>query len=118
MWAQRNPAHHISVGSIFVNGLDPRIDSKSLFETFSLFGNILSCKVTADPKGSSKGHGYVNYADGHAYAKEAAEKTNGMSICAQTVQVGMLLPNFESSESPPALDRKSQEALCQRHSQQ
>jgi len=89
MWSQRDPALRKSgVGNIFVKNLDPKIDNKSLFDTFSLFGNILSCKVATDNKGSSKGYGYVHYETLDA-AKEAIEKINNMVIAGQTVEVGM-----------------------------
>jgi len=95
MWSQRDPALRKSgVGNIFVKNLDPKIDNKSLFDTFSLFGNILSCKVATDNKGNSKGYGYVHYETLEA-AKEAIEKINNMVIAGQTVQVGMFTRKSE-----------------------
>jgi polyadenylate-binding protein len=89
MWSQRDPALRKSgVGNIFVKNLDPKIDNKSLFDTFSLFGNILSCKVATDAKGLSKGYGYVHYETLQA-AQEAIEKINKMVLAGQTVEVGM-----------------------------
>ena len=62
MWSQRDPSIRKSgVGNIFIKSLDPEIDHKVLFDAFSDFGNILSCKVALDDQGRSKGYGFVHY---------------------------------------------------------
>lgn len=89
MWSQRDPSLRKSgVGNIFVKNLDLSIDNKALYDTFSLFGNILSCKVAIDPEsGGSKGYGYVHYETAEA-ANEAIAKINGMLIAGHEVYVG------------------------------
>jgi len=89
MWSQRDPSLRRSgVGNIFVKNLHESIDNKQLYDTFSLFGNILSCKVVIDREtGLSKGYGYVHYETAEA-AHAAIDKLDGMLIDGQEVQVG------------------------------
>jgi len=92
MWSQRDPSVRRSgVGNIFVKNLHEGIDNKQLYDTFSLFGSILSCKVVVDREtGRSKGYGYVHYAT-HAAARGAIEKLDGMLIDGKEVQVGAFM---------------------------
>ena len=98
MWSQRDPSvRRNGVGNIFVKNLQENIDNKQLYDTFSLFGNILSCKVVCDREtGLSKGYGYVHYETNEA-AANAIEKLDGMLIDGKEVQVGM----FERRETRP-----------------
>ncbi|KAL7512658.1 hypothetical protein ACHAXN_009699 [Cyclotella atomus] len=92
MWSQRDPSVRRSgVGNIFVKNLHEGIDNKQLYDTFSLFGNILSCKVVTDKEtGLSKGYGYVHYETAEA-AAQAIEKLDGMLIDGREVQVGVFM---------------------------
>lgn len=95
MWSQRDPSLRKSgQGNIYVKNLDRNIDNKALYDTFSLFGNILSCKVAADPMGSSYGYGFVHYETDEA-AKQAIERVNGMQIGEKTVQVSQFMKRNE-----------------------
>jgi len=71
-----------------VNHLARQIDNKQLFDTFSLFGNILSCKVSVNSKRESLGYGFVHYETEEA-ARMAIERVDGKVIAGEKVSVSL-----------------------------
>jgi polyadenylate-binding protein len=95
MWSQRDPSLRKSgVGNVFVRNLAPSVDNKGLYDTFSVFGNILSCKVATDENGVSKGYGYVHFETAEA-AQDAISKFNGTLIDDVEVHVGSFVRRNE-----------------------
>uniref|UniRef100_A0A5B6ZGK9 Polyadenylate-binding protein n=1 Tax=Davidia involucrata TaxID=16924 RepID=A0A5B6ZGK9_DAVIN len=102
MYSHRDPSVRKSgAGNIFIKNLDKAIDHKALHDTFSTFGNILSCKVATDSSGQSKGYGFVQY-DSEEAAQKAIEKLNGMLLNDKQVYVG---PFLRKQEREMAVDK-------------
>lgn len=87
MKCQRDPSIRRSgAGNIFIKNLNKNINVKSFFDTFSMFGNILSCKVASDIEGNYKGYGFIHYETEEA-ALKAIEKVNGMLLDGKKVYI-------------------------------
>lgn len=106
MWSQRDPALRKSgVGNVFIKNLDKSIDNKALYDTFSTFGNILSCKIMTDEHAKSKGYGFVHFETNEA-AEAAIKHVNNMLINDKKVFVGRFLSKGQRNETSSSQNKR------------
>lgn len=80
---------NLDVGAnIFIGNLDPEVDEKLLYDTFSAFGVILQTpKIMRDPdSGNSKGYAFINFASFEA-SDAAIEAMNGQYLCNRAIMI-------------------------------
>ncbi|XP_065653214.1 splicing factor 3B subunit 4-like [Hydra vulgaris] len=80
---------NLDVGAnIFIGNLDPDIDEKLLYDTFSAFGVILTTpKIMRDPEtGNSKGFAFINFASFEA-SDAAIDAMNGQYLSNRPISV-------------------------------
>lgn len=74
--------------NLFIGNLDPDVDEKLLYDTFSAFGVIVTTpKIMRDPdSGNSRGFGFVNF-DSFEAADAAIDAMNNQFLCNRPITV-------------------------------
>ncbi|SNX86948.1 related to spliceosome-associated protein SAP-49 [Melanopsichium pennsylvanicum] len=84
-----NDRKQIDIGAnLFVGSLDPAVDERLLYETFSAFGSVIGLpKVARDPaSGEPKGFAFVSF-DSFEAADAAIEAMNGQFLLNKNISV-------------------------------
>lgn len=78
----------LNIGAeLFVGNLDPMVDEKTLYDTFSRFGSlIVAPKIARDENSLSKGYGFVSYANFEA-SDDAIANMNGQFLMNKEISV-------------------------------
>jgi splicing factor 3B subunit 4 len=79
---------NLDIGAdLFVGNLDPMVDEKVLYNTFSTFGTLISQpKIARDEKMASKGYGFVSF-DSFEASDRALEAMNNQYLMNKPCQV-------------------------------
>lgn len=73
--------------NLFINNLDPMVDEKLLYDTFSSFGGIVNPpKIAVDEEGKSKGYGFISF-DSFSASDLAIECMNGQYLSNRIISV-------------------------------
>jgi splicing factor 3B subunit 4 len=84
--------------NLFIGNLDPEVDEKLLYDTFSAFGVIISTpKIMRDPDGTSRGFGFVSY-EGFEASDAAIQSMNGQYLSGKPITVSYALKKDSKSE--------------------
>ncbi|KAK9066102.1 hypothetical protein SSX86_015504 [Deinandra increscens subsp. villosa] len=98
MWCQRDPVmRRTGIANLFVKNLDLLVTDVKLEEVFGKFGRILSCKVSKDEHGKSKGFGFVQF-DSEESATKALEALDGTALNDKIISVAKFLKKSERKE--------------------
>ncbi|KAJ4302241.1 Spliceosome-associated protein 49 [Collariella sp. IMI 366227] len=78
----------VDIGAeLFINNLDPQVDEKILYDTFSQFGGILrQPNIVRDDNNISKGYGFVSF-DSFEGSDAAVSTMNGQYLLSKSITV-------------------------------
>jgi len=101
MWSRRDPSIRKSgVGNIFIKNLDPSVDHANLYDIFSTFGNIHSCKLATNAAGLSRGFGFVHFHTQES-ADNAIKKMNNLKVNGKQIYVAPFISSRERQRKNP-----------------
>ncbi|OBZ85918.1 Polyadenylate-binding protein, cytoplasmic and nuclear [Choanephora cucurbitarum] len=93
--------------NIVVKNLPPTVDGKALYDTFSQWGNVVSCRIIRNPN-ATRGYGYVNY-DTFNAAERAIQHVNGSILFGREISASHQVSRSEKENSEdPSRQHRSQ----------
>jgi len=98
--ASRDKQTHDIGANLFIGNLDPEVDEKQLWETFSRFGVLIAePKIMREVDGgaNAKGFAFINY-DSFESADSAIEQMNGQYLCGRVVSVNYAFKKDSKTE--------------------
>jgi polyadenylate-binding protein len=98
--ADNRPLKEIDMSNLYVCNIPSSVNTAKLVELFLPFGKITHARLVEQGKNSSKGCGFIKFADSHC-AAEAVTLMNGALIEGETIMVRVagLSPSVPSSVS-------------------
>ena len=80
MWEERDTSlRYNTKNNLYIRGIPKTTTPREVYEYFSQFGDIFSCKVTEDDFGNHNGYGYITFYRNED-AEKAIEESKGKSI--------------------------------------
>lgn len=84
--------------NLFVKGIPENMNSKDVHKLFKAYGNIISCKVSTNEKGESKGFGFVQY-DSSEAADNAIANLHNTKVESSTLLISKYDKSFRSGKN-------------------
>ena len=80
MWEERDTSlRYNTKNNIYIKGIPKTTTPREVYEYFSQFGDIFSCKVAEDDYGNHYGYGYITFYS-HEDAEKAISQSQGKTI--------------------------------------
>ena len=80
MWEERDTTlRYNTKNNIYIRGIPKTTTPREVYEYFSKFGDIFSCKITEDEFGNHNGYGYITFYKNED-AEKAIEESKGKTI--------------------------------------
>ncbi|KAI5191612.1 polyadenylate-binding protein [Nematocida minor] len=91
-------------GNIVIKNLPKETDNQTLYDTFIIFGNIVSCKVQKNSLGECSGIGYIQYKDPKV-AELAINMINKITLQGKKLAAIQCIPNDQREKKKEDIEK-------------